>query len=281
MADPAIGGRGDAEDLLGFRGQPLDPGEDGFEQRLGQHRAPLADAERDKLLGEVGVAAGAGEDAVEHLVGGRAVEQVAELDGQFLAPEAGQLDSLRPAVAPLVGQELPHGRVTVELVAAVGDAQHGRLITEIADQERQQVEGRTIDPVQVLDGEQHRRLPAQLGQDPEDVVEQAGLPEGRRPTSLALFRAELEKTRQLGLGRGEQATPGGLVEREGEGPAGFDHRTVGQPTTAQLDAMTEHHPDVPGGGPPHELVEQKCLADSRLATEEHDHRRAERGRADG
>src|SRR5206468_1853839 len=79
-----------------------------------------------QLLGEEGVALGAGQDAVDRVAGQAAAGQRLQVLGQLGAAEGPQLDALEVGHAHQLGQERPQRVAAVQLVGAVagyhGDA---------------------------------------------------------------------------------------------------------------------------------------------------------------
>jgi hypothetical protein len=61
------------------------------------------------------------------------------------------------------------------LVVAVGDHQQHPLPAQVPDQERQQLAGGAVGPVQILDHQHQRSLLAQAPQQPQEQLEQASL----------------------------------------------------------------------------------------------------------
>ena len=63
----------------------------------------------------------------------------------------------------------------VEVVRAIGEDQRDRRVAQVADQEAEEVAGRAVGPVEILDDDDHRRDPGQPVQDAEQQFEQAAL----------------------------------------------------------------------------------------------------------
>jgi hypothetical protein len=65
--------------------------------------------------------------------------------------------------------------VLARLVAAVGNHHQRPLLSEVPDQEGQQVAGGAVAPVQILDHQHQRVLLGQAPEQPEQQLEQSGL----------------------------------------------------------------------------------------------------------
>jgi hypothetical protein len=161
VPDPAAGHGGHLEDLLGELGQGLDAAEEHVGEGLGQGDVGPDGPGRDQLLGEERVALGAGQDAVDHHRGDRLAGHGLEVLGQLGPAEGGEFDALQVGQADQLGQQRPQRVAAVELVGAVAGDQGDPAAAQGPDEERQQVAGGPVGPVQVLDDQQQR---GELGQ---------------------------------------------------------------------------------------------------------------------
>ena len=162
----------------------------------------------DQLLGEERVAIGSPRDGVDQ---GRpeliARDHADHLD-QLIALEPGQVDPFDPRLAFGLGQPAGQRMTAVQLVAAEGRDDEQALVPPGAGEEGQQVAGRAVGPVRVLDDEQDRVGVAETAEEPQDALEDPDL----EPVGLAgRDRARVGHARELGneprqLG---QAGPGG------------------------------------------------------------------------
>ena len=132
----------------------------------------------EKLLGEEGVALGAGDDLVRQPRRQRAVGTSCKQRRQLVAfqrPEAEQdrrsrtLDAIRKAA---------HALRRRRLVRAIGGEQQNRPAVEVVREEDGEIERRGIRPVQVLEHEQHRCC--SVGEQRERVLEDLQLRAGPR-----------------------------------------------------------------------------------------------------
>jgi hypothetical protein len=159
----------------------------------------------------------------------------------------------------------------------VGDHQHDPLAAQVAGQEGQQVPGRAVGPVHVLDHHDQGVPVGQGAEQAEQELEQPALV-GR------LRRRHRAGMTQVAQGRQEpgQLRPG----RPGERPhplhpdladqvaQGLDGRCEGQLAVGEGDAAADQHPRAGPGLPGGELAGQARLADAGLAPQEDHHRRA-------
>ena len=118
------------------------------------------DAERGQLLDEVRDALAASVDQVDHRVArvaGRAAGSAAR------RPRRGRGSVRRsvrcPASRPDLGQERPQRMPSGQLVGPVGGDDHHRRVGQRPGQEAQQVPGRLVRPVDVLDDHHQRTAP--------------------------------------------------------------------------------------------------------------------------
>jgi hypothetical protein len=208
---------------------------------------------------------------------GRA-EQRRQQGGQLLPVEAGQLDPVD--VAAELGPEGPQRAGQVG-VAAVGREQQQPLPAQVANQEGQQVEGRAVDPVQVLDHQHHRGRLAQVAEQPQGQLEQPVLGGGAgrrhlRPGGAAAGQEPF----QLGVGRPEQLPEGRRAEVALQAPEGLDDGAEGQ-AAADVDAAAGQDPHAGVVRQRAELADQPGLADAGLAPDEERLRPSLRGGPQG
>jgi hypothetical protein len=145
----------------------------------------------------------------------------------------------------------------VELVVAVADEQQDRAVGQAAHEHAEQVEGRRIGPLEVVEDDEQR--PLRRGPLQADG-ERLGDP-------MAL---EIGVAGRLGSGRvqlGRKATQDGVVERAGQVAQCLGDRCVGQ-RTLLLEAGAPQHVDA--GRPLARLLEQSRLAHAGLAGDEHE-----------
>ena len=176
--DPLSGGRRHAEELLGGFGEVRDPAEEDIAKRGWQLAGAVLAGGDEQLLGEERVPAGPGVDRFEERRVEVSTRDRPELLDRLAVGEREELDALDSPAALELGDERQQRVAAVELVGAVGEQQHDRAVAQVADQEAEQVTGRPIGPVKVLDDEQQRAPLGYPGQDPEQELEQAAL---RRP----------------------------------------------------------------------------------------------------
>jgi hypothetical protein len=231
---------------------------------------------RQQLLGEERVALGPGEDAVDQAGRRRAAEDRRHLRGRLRPPEPGDLHAPGPGAAEL-GQERPQPWAA-RLVAAVGDQQDDPLAAEVAGQVGQQVAGRAVGPVHVLDHQHQHGLLGQGSEQAEHELEQPDLVGRLGRCAGGVVAVGVAEGRQQ-AGQLRPGRPGQRPDRlhpdlGHQVPEGLDRRGEGQAAVGDRHAAADQDPiavpDPPGG----ELGDQACLADAGLAPHQEDRRRA-------
>jgi hypothetical protein len=246
----------------------VDPAEQDVLEARGQ-AAPVAVALAgggEQLLGEERVALRAAEDPLDKVVVGARAEDAGQQVGDVGAAEAAHLEPVGPAAAVQSGQERTEGMAAVQLVGAVGQHEQQPSL-QIADQEGEQIQGRAVGPVHVLDHQHGRGPPGEALQQGEECLEQPGLPPraGRRRL-LALP--------ELGQQAGQQrpSRPDQLVQRRRLQPPAqpaerLGHGRVRQRRLAELDAPAHQHLPAALADLTGEPGDQAGLADAGLAAD--------------
>ena len=182
VVGPAPGHRRRAEHPLRAVGQLLHPAEQERRQPGGQG-APFgriaADERGEQFLGVVGVALGAGHDVVQldrvDAAGRRRHQVLGQGRGQVLGQgrgiQRGEIDRDDAGQPEQFGHHGPERVPPVQVVGPVGADQRDPFPVQHAGEERDQVPGGGIGPVQVLEHEQHRGGGRQLGEQAEDAAE--------------------------------------------------------------------------------------------------------------
>ncbi len=265
------------QDALGFLGEPVHRGQQQIAQRLGQLRVRLA-VTAQQLLHEQRVALSAPVDLVGH---GRRQFVPEDPRRELVGLQPGQprqLYPLYPAESAKLGQQRAYRMGAVQVIGPEGDDdQYPVQHLLAADQERQQVAGRTVSPVRVLDDQHDRPLVGQVLQQRENLLEQPG--PGHAGAGIFLHHAELRQQ------PGHLA--GGLAGQQAGHAVGThvphefaQHRAEGrerQPFGTYVEAGAGQHPGPGIGGARGELGGQPGLSDSRLAADEHGGRRSGAG----
>ena len=188
----APGHGGHAKHSLGFLGQGGDPGQEHVAKGLGQAVPVRLGAGRDELLDEERVSLGAALDAVDEARCRYVVEDRRDLRIELRPPEPRQLEPLDARQPLHLGQPRPEGMTPVQLVGPVRADDDKALGPCVPGQERGDVTGRAVGPVEVLedqddrsaltDGPQQRQQPLEdAGLDPFGSVERAHFGADRRP----------------------------------------------------------------------------------------------------
>jgi hypothetical protein len=241
MADPLAARARDPDQLLRVLRQSPDPRDQQVPQRLGQPGSQLALTEQ--RFHEQRVALGAAVDRLEHLLGWLAAEEPGHEFAGVRAGQPAQFHPGDPADPVELCEQRPQRVGTVQLVGPVDhddqQAIQGPLVT---DQEGQQIPGRAVGPVRVLDDHDHRAGLGQLLQQDENLLEQPGpgLAGVTGPSRLAELR---EQPGQFpGCAAGQQR--GDAVRADITGQVA-EHRGEGgewQAVHAELQAASGQHP---------------------------------------
>ena len=158
----------------------------------------------------------------------------------------------------------------VQVIGAVRADDGDALAVQHAGEERDQMAGAGVGPVQVLDDQQDRAFRGQLGQQAEHRAEHLLAGQARPVDLVGLLVAVREQARQhrAGLDRLLDARRGG-AERVRE-------RQV-RDAVADLGALAAQHGEAVALGDPHRLVDQAGLADAGVAADEPGDRAARGG----
>ena len=209
------------------------------------------------------------EPRVEVVAGDRA-----ELLGRFAPVERHEREPL-DATGPLeLGQERQQRVAAMELVGAVGEQEHHRDVAQVPDEEPEQVAGRAVGPVQVLDDEHDRRPRGQALEDPEEQLEQAALARavaqgtGRAPAGSGHGPEVGDQPGQLGATLAQDDVELLRVGPADESAQGFGDRGVRHRTLAEVDAAAEQDDGALGLGDRGDLRDDPGLADAGLAGQE-------------
>jgi hypothetical protein len=194
-----------------------------------------------------------------------------ELGRRFAAVEWLDLEPLHAGRAAQLGEERQQRMASVELVGAVGQQEHDGGVAQVAHEEAEQVAGRAIRPVEVLDHEEDGRPRGEPLEDAEEQLEHPALGRLDAQTGPRVVDHGTEirhEARQLGPARAEDG-----FDVRGRRPAdqtaqGLDDRGIGQGAVSEQDAAALEHLGAGGPGPLPELRHQPRLADPRLAGEE-------------
>ena len=272
-------GGGHAQDLLGRVGQARDAGEQDVAERrrkLGRAGVPRRAQE---LLGEERVPVGPRVDRLDEARLDLVSVDRPELRGELGSVEATQVQPLDPAGAVELGEERQQRVAAVQLVRPVGHEEHDAGVAQVPDEEREQVAGRPVGPVQVLDDEEDRRPFGEPLQQREDVLEQRPLgrahverPGGRCDGGLRLGPALAVARQQVGDQAGEAGSPGAgdpleVVRRHAAcpGPQRLDDRPERDPAVADVHASARQDERALAAGDIGQLRGQARLADAGLA----------------
>ncbi len=237
---------------------------------------------RDQLLGEERIPVRPPGDRVEQGRGRRCADDPGQKLDQLVALEAAEVESLDPRLPFRLGQPGGQRVSTVELIGAEGADDEQPLVARVAPQEGEEVAGRPVRPVEILDDEEDRAFSRQTAEqveepfedpDLEPVVAAAG--SGRGPVAVGRRRRQLrDEAGEDRQGRAGCRGDGLRIAVAGQRSQDLDDRTERKGVVAERHrSALEHKPAVvaqPGRG----LGDQPALADPSLTADEHD------GRAD-
>jgi hypothetical protein len=151
-----------------------DASQEKIAQATGELAADLARG-GEELLGEEGVPLRAGHDLVRHGRRQRSLAVSREERRQLVALERAEIEDERRAGASDSVGKPSHALTRGGLVCAVGREHENRPVVEVVREEDDEVEGRDIGPVQILEHEQHRCGGCPVGEQRERVLEYAQL----------------------------------------------------------------------------------------------------------
>ena len=169
----AAGHRRRAEHLLGGVGKLFHPAEQQRRQPGGQAllRAIPADRGGEQFLGVVRVALGPGHDVVQPGGVDPSVRGRRQVLGQVRGIQRGEIDRDDAGQPEQLGHHGPERVPPVQVVGPVGADQRDPFPVQHPGQERDQVPGRGVGPVQVLEHQQHRARGRELGEQAEHAAE--------------------------------------------------------------------------------------------------------------
>ncbi len=261
----------DPGDPLSGLGQPLHPYEEQIAQGVGETGATALVGGDGELLDEEGVAVGAFEDLVDLVRVGFGGEDAGDLAADLGAAEAAEFDPADRAQPVEFGEEGAQGVAAVDVVGAIGGQDDEAAGAQGAEEVGEEVAGRGVGPVQVLQGDDDGAAGGDALQEAGGEFEEAGhallvgtvRPAGRRRLAqLGQQPGQFLLLARCGGGQlfGQFAAQG--AQRGGERG---ERQTVG----ADLDAAAEHDDGaLTGGGG--ELLDEAGLADPGLTA---DHQR--------
>ncbi len=293
VIDPGPRRRGDAEDLLALLGDGRHPRQDHVAEPRRQLAVRRLPGGGEDLLGVERVPVGPGPDPVDEVRGRRDSQLVGQQARQFVAIESPEVDPVDPLGALELGDIGRHDVARVELVGPQGGDDQDAGIAQVPGQEREQVAGRRVGPLDVLDDQDQRRDPGEPLDDTEDELEQPPLgepvvgPGSKRPETAVGGSASTRsgrgadlrhQPRQLASVRPEERRDRAGIDVAQQRPEGFDERRIRQPPGAEREAATDQDPGALGGHPFAEPLDEPRLPDPGLAGDE-DHPRFAAGRA--
>ncbi len=161
--------------------------------------------------------------------------------GELGAVERAQVEPVHPPATIELGQERAQRMPAVELVGAVGGDDHDPLGAQVAHQEREEIAGRAIRPVQILEHEQQRAVSRRAPQEAERKLEQATLRRGadrRRRPGGRLDEVRKQPGEFQSAGR-QQIRAARGVESARVVAQRLDERPEREPAVLDVDAATD------------------------------------------
>lgn len=242
------------------------PGQQQLVQGGGQ--GAVAGRLAQQVLDEQRVARGAGQGRPDEF-GVRIVDQPVNQSGGVIGAQPFQTDPAGDRQPAEFGEPAGQQGTGHDRVRTVGRHQHQPFRGEVRGQVPQQVEGRPVRPVQVLDGEQHRTRPTQPIDQLQHRLEQRQL--GRAGSGLLQRPDRLRRgpaRQQAGQVGGELHLPADGA-RASQTTQGLDQRGERQRLAGHGNAaaVQQGGPLLAGRG-----AHQRGLADAGLAAEQHDRR---------
>ena len=199
-------------------------------------------------------------------------EQEPELLGELGSIERSQLDALDGLLPLELGEERQDRMASMELVAPRGQDEEDRCGAEVSDQEAQQVTGRLVGKMEILDDEDDGADPAEALDDAEDELEETGLGvpvELRGAARIGSPRVELrKKAGELVTSRPEEGGQPSRLDLADESSERLDEGGIGQTGLADREACPFEHERTHGVRVVAESADQPGLADARLAPED-------------
>jgi hypothetical protein len=241
VADVASGGRGQAQQAPRPVVEPGHALEQQVAQATRERTAPLA-AGVEQLLGEEGVALGAGDDRRRERRRQRRVGVRLQQRCQLIVAERAELQHQRRARAAHATGQPAHAPGRGVLVRAVGPELEDRQVVQVVGEEDDQVERGGVGPVEVLQHQQQRRAGRALAEQRERLLEQAQ-PRAGRP------RLDVQERAQGSQRLGER------LER--------------QLRADQVDRAAEQHLEALAAGTAGQIGREPGLADARFPGDQH------------
>ena len=249
--------------------EAVEPHQQQVGEVVGQAGAVRALAGADELLGEERVALGTADDRVQVALGQRAGQERSDEAAHVPVRQRVDLDAVHARDPDPLGGGRAQRVTAVEVVGAVGREHDDGPAEGAGEEEGEQVTGRAVGPVHVLDHDEHRPLLGEVVERAVDRVEEVGALEvlgglgggsGDQPAARLEVREHRTVAGQLGDHLGPVARE--PAEQLGEGE-------IGQRAVAEVQAVPDQRLPAGRPGAGHELAQQPGLADPRVADQQH------------
>ena len=243
--------------------KPADACEDGVANGGGECTRTCPD--REQLLGVERVAVGAGQNIVDDRVSRHPTGDARQKDRQLTTSHPGDVHVLHHRVAGQLVEHRLYRVTTMDVVGAVTDHQRNFRRAQVAGQERDEVAGRPVGPVQVLDRHE------QPGRAFAHGLEQGqGLLEDRPRTHVAPATSTGQQRQQLGCDLVQQRLEQLCTERRPQPAENLDERSMRDPDVAQIDAAGHHAPAATLLQPVAQLIDQAGFAHPGVAADQNE-----------
>ncbi len=256
-----VGARCRAYEPAGVVVEPFEAHQQQVGERLGQRSVDVGQPGVEQLLGEECVAGSTAYDREQALaVEGFGAMRVDQVDDVGIV-ERLELDAAYARQAHPFRQGLAQGVAPVEVVGAIThDDVHG-TVESVGQHEADEVPGRGVGPVGVLDHQEQRLVGGERVESGDDRGEQLGALDavsgrGRGP------RQERPESREAG----GQLIALAVVD----GGECLGERLVGRCAVAEVEAVPGQHAVTGGTRSGAELTQQPGLADAGVAADQHD-----------
>ena len=295
-----------AENALGRIRQPRHAADEDVAERA-RHGSRIGvdivvpEPARDDLLGEEGIALRPGVDPLDDAARGPAAQDRRELLTLLGEIERPQVEALDQGIAGDLGQPHQQRMAALDVLGAERGHEHDAPLGEVPSQEAEEIAGRRIAPVQVLEHEHERSVAAQAIHEGEGELEQPrlvgratgrlrGCARGRAAGArgdrgIVEWRQEAGETRgdshQLRADLAEKLGKGVRLQLPAERPERLEEWSVRDALAAEVHAAPDQDA---GTGLPRgrgELVHESRLAEARVAADEDDRRSAGLGPPQG
>ena len=226
----------------------------------------------DQLLGEERIAVGPAGDRIDQRLRRRPARDGRQQLDELVALETPDVDPLDTRLTFGLGQPARQRMPAVELIGAEGPDDQEAFVASVSGEEREQVSGRAIGPVEVFDDQHDGRTLAQATKEPQDPFEDAGLePFDLLPGPRIIAgddRQLRDEPGQLGECRSRSQGDTAWVDIADQGAERLDDRAEREPVVSDGDGPALEDQPVAIAQTGRGLGDETGLADPRLTADE-------------